>query len=733
MRGTFAESCRFARARYPPSLPTCPQVAPKEVELPDELFGQLRKATPERYYLTLAAVADIFKAAGVPMRNASAPRASHINLTSARFGLEPAGRAEQLAVVEDYVDTSFQRKIGKRVGLALTFAQSGAGKSFLLQAIDANLSSAGKVVVPMTFNYFSSPRLGETTPGAAGAALGLRAAFAFFADFADEDTVRKQWSDIDRALTNDDALTRRAPDLKLVIEAIDYVVGQDKQLVLLVDEVAATKQIEGVVRVLSDAADYLVAQGRSVAVVITGLGMREWEMAGISWNETASRRPLTWIVLQPAVDEESEGRLEVEFRKAVLQWKKYQGMDENRTINLVRSVIWYANGHWRTLEQMRDALDTMPPDRFDVNEVVLAETEVLAHAHRAAQTYWEQRRNRGTGRQLEMAFFLACAALRLPLTPADTMPVPGGSSIAFHRFDCSELGGVDGVPEAAKDFVPNFAVPHIRTWASATLENSAKHHPSVVELARLHSGLIDLATRATPAAFEIVVAMHERLRLVAHDVMEGMRWQLRQSQRAPDASTFERWPTEDELPSVGSRGRLWKFADGSFPDKVSAIELVDYFDATVTCSRELVAGDVILPARDNPAWDVMVLVACDGGKVGLRLVECKFGAKNATNPVLRKKDVRDKVQLLIDVYTGVLFNSSGSNATARWSKLSELVHADDVEVEFVVNGQWQKGIEEEIKRLSTDFGVFVSIKEAPLRMSAVFERLALLLMRYMSQ
>jgi hypothetical protein len=126
----------------------------------------------------------------------------------------------------------------------------------------------------------------------------------------------------------------------------------------------------------------------------------------------------------------------------------------------------------------------------------------------------------------------------------------------------------------------------------------------------------------------------------------------------------------------------------------------------------------------------MVLVARDGGRLGLRLVECKFGAKKATNPVLRRRDARAKVHLLIQTYSGVLFNSSGCNATASWSKLPELVDADNVELEFVVNGKWEGGVEEELKRLPSQFGIHVSIKEAPLRTSAVFERLAMLLVKY---
>lgn len=73
------------------------------------------------------------------MRNVSAPRAHHIELTSVCFGVEPAGRAAQLEAVRCYIDRSFATKWGGRVGLALTFAQPGAGKSFLLQAIDADL------------------------------------------------------------------------------------------------------------------------------------------------------------------------------------------------------------------------------------------------------------------------------------------------------------------------------------------------------------------------------------------------------------------------------------------------------------------------------------------------------------------------------------------------------------------------------------------------------------------
>lgn len=715
------------RARPSLLLPQL-QVEQKQAKLPDVLFGQLRTATPRREYLTLAAVAEIFTAAGVPMRNTSMPRTFHLKLTSARFGLEPAGRSVQLAAVERYVDTSFQKKSGNRVGLALTFAQSGAGKSFLLQAINANLSRAGKVVVPITFNTFSPPRaLGESTPGAAGEALGLRAAFAFFADFTDGGVVRKLWLDIVEALLADAAL--RVPSLRRVVEAIDYVKGQNKQLVLLVDEIAATGQITSVFGALSGVADYLVDQGRSVACVITGLGMREWAEAGINWDETTSKRPLSWIVLQPAVDGESQGRLEDEFQKAVLQWQKYQGLDENRLAHLARSVASYANGHWRTLEQMRDVLDRRPPDRLDAESAVRAESEVLAHAHRAADEYWEERTTSmgQHNRQMEMAFFLACGALRVRLMPADPMPVPGGSLIAYHRFDCSELGSVDGIPGKASGFVPLFALPYVRMWADATLEMSAEHHPRVVELARLHKGLIQLAREATPTSFEAVVALHERLRLVARDVMEGMLWQLQQGQRARIGSNVgERWPSEEELPSLSARGRLWKIAQGGF----SGNGLHDYFDPTTTCSRHLVAGDVILPADDNPAFDVMVLVAGDGGQLGMRLVECKYGAKAATNFVLRRRDARKKVELLVEKYNGVLFSSSICSAAARWSMLPELVDADNVSVEFVVNGKWQDGMEEEPSRLSAQFGIHVSFERAPQRMSSVFERLAMLLMKF---
>jgi hypothetical protein len=666
------------------------------------------------------------------MRNVITPRESQINLTIAPFGLEPAGRAAQLAAVEYYVEKSSRETNSGRVGIAFTFAQAGSGKSFFLQAIDALLSRAGKVVLSITFNYFSTPRLYETTPGAADAALGMRAAFAFFADFADESMVRMQWSRI-ATLLGDKAWALRVPSLTRVVEAIDFVTGQNKQLVLLVDEIAHTEQIKDVLSVLSGAADHLMGQRRSIACVITGLGMQEWMKADITWQQTASKRPLTWIVLQPAVDEESEGLLEEEFQKAVLQWEKYQGMDEKRLIHLVRAVVWYANGHWRTLERMRGALDDMPPDRLDAKMDVRAETEVLTHAHRAADEYWAERSAtmRQHSIQLEMAFFLACAALRVPLKPADPMPVPGGTSIAYHRFDCSELGGVDGMPEAARDFVPLFALPLIRRWANATLDNSAKHHPRVVELARLHKELIDLSTQATPTAFEVVVALHERLRLVARDVMESMLWQLRQSQRAPDESNFKRWPSEEDLPLMSPRGRLWRIAEGRFPDKVTAIELVNYLDATETCSRQLVAGDVILPKDANPAWDVMVVVARDGGLLGLRLVQCKFGAKGATNYVLRRKDVRKMVELLIWNYDGVLFKYSGCNAVACWPKLPWLMDADNVEVEFVVNGEWEEGVEEELNRLSSQYGIHMSIKEAPLRMSAVFERLTMLLMEYL--
>jgi hypothetical protein len=229
---------------------------------------------------------------------------SHINLTSARFGLEAAGRAAQLAAAEDYVDSSFVKKNGLRVGLTLTLAQVGAGKSFLLQAIDAHLSRAGKLVVPMTFNAFSPPRLGETTLGAANEALGLRAAFVFFADFADEDMVRAQWEEIADTLLAGKALALRVPYLSCVIDAIDFVTGQNKQLVLLVDEVVLLEQIEDVFRVLSIAADQLLDQRRTVACVITGLGVREWIEAGITSAEN-SKLFLTWIALPPAVDEES--------------------------------------------------------------------------------------------------------------------------------------------------------------------------------------------------------------------------------------------------------------------------------------------------------------------------------------------------------------------------------------------------------------------------------------------
>lgn len=117
--------------------------------------------------------------------------------------------------------------------------------------------------------------------------------------------------------------------MHLVIGAVDYVTGQNKQLVLLVDEIAATKQINNFFFALSNIANYLVGQGRSVACVITGLGLQDWVEADINLEMANSRRPLTWIALQPAVDEESEGRLEEEFQKAVLHAKSIRAWTRN--------------------------------------------------------------------------------------------------------------------------------------------------------------------------------------------------------------------------------------------------------------------------------------------------------------------------------------------------------------------------------------------------------------------
>jgi hypothetical protein len=325
-----------------------------------------------------------------------------------------------------------------------------------------------------------------------------------------------------------------------------------------------------------------------------------------------------------------------------------------------------------------------------------------------------------------MTFFLTSSALREPLNPADAVPVRGGGQVAYYRFECSDLGGVDGFPAGASDFEPVFALPHIKTWVtSIVLKESAT---CVVELARLHDVLIGMALDASAQRFEDVVALQERLRLVAQDVVEGMRWRLREN-------NFERWPTERDLPSVNSRCKLWKFKSGDFrtPEGIARIELVNYFDAMETCSRELVAGDIIIPGPANPAWDVLVVVALDGGRLGLRCVECNYGATGAKNAILDVRKVEDKLRVLKSVYRDVLFTSPGPNAIAGakvcWSKLPQAVRECDVALEFVVSGK----MDHQLRTSSWPGDVRVLIKDAPLVMSTVLERLPMLRMKYLPE
>jgi DNA replication protein DnaC len=107
---------------------------------------------------TLTHIWQLFTLANVPTRGRDFSLAPKPLLTTATFGDEPAGRAELLEQATDYVRSATQPHPARRAGLALTFAVSGAGKSFFLQALEERLRREWSVVtISVTFNMYSPP------------------------------------------------------------------------------------------------------------------------------------------------------------------------------------------------------------------------------------------------------------------------------------------------------------------------------------------------------------------------------------------------------------------------------------------------------------------------------------------------------------------------------------------------------------------------------------------------
>jgi hypothetical protein len=495
------------------------------------------------------------------------------------------------------------------------------------------------------------------------------------------------------------------PDICQVIKAVDFLTGKDKQIVLLVDELAATRQVGETYGQLAKAADCLKREGKAVTVIATGLHARDWESAGVNWDVTASQRPFTWLVLQPAVDRASRAKLEQAFRTDILRSNPELGADDDRLRNLVEILLQYANGHWRTLEVMRFTLQSKPQAIAHVpNEAVRIEVEVVTAAVGAANAFWAATRDGTRDGQEAMAYLVACSVLREPIMPADEMYMREKTLVADWRFTTFELGGISGPPRQAAAFVPLFALPRIRTWCDDVLESPWPRPPQVIELARLNKELISLSVEPRSDTFEYAIALLIRLRLVARGVVESMRWRQH-------TGRFHEWPAAAELSPAargGRDGKLWRTdqvlcgnARRGRRLNLEEVVLTSGFDQSETCPR-LQAGDVIHPAARNPAFDVMEVIARDDGRLGLRLWEAKFDARAARRLQVMRGLVRKKLALLKSSYRGWLFASSehadslAASPDARsWSKLGPPVNEADVELWFATNGKCVASLSED--------------------------------------
>jgi hypothetical protein len=696
--------------------------------VPDVLFGQARAGTPENVWQTLADVWRLLTRAGVPARNVSLGPPSMFALTSAEFGVNPVGRDAQLQRAQSYVDNITKYKVANRGGMCLTFAQQGSGKSFFLQTIGATMSQdADKVVIPITFNSYMKLRGFERgNPEVyVPRAFGLRAAFAFFARDNGQDAWNKVAAYLEIALARG-PVSEQMPLLESVMSAVDFLTGGTKQLMLLVDEMAASGGVVEAYQQLTMVADLLRADRQPIAVIATGLKVQDWVTAGVDWMMSTSFRRLLWIPLGPPIDQASEEVLVRAFRARMQHW--YPQLSTGRANNTIGTILSIANGHWRTLEIMYKSLETWPTLRMDAREPARIEVTVVSHVYDEATSYWSGCTSLDERTALAMSWFLACSALGERVGTGDTMPIAGGGLVANWRYECSELGEVKGLPSRADRSVPLFALPHITSWTAHWLaEPSAADPPVLIEFARLHKELLDLALAVDPTSFEHVVAVSARLRLVAHDVRAGMLWQQR-------CRTFDRWPTADELPSMsGCDGRLWAHRAGNFSEP-HPIKLVDYFDGTVICDRKLAQGDVIMPGKCNPAWDILVLVAGDGGRLGLRFLECKFGAHGANNGVLPSKVLSKTKDRLLRFYNGTLFLTSehiGRSDPARYCTLLPMdVRDSDVELQFIVNGKVDESVLGITQQNQGKGAIRVSVVDACEFVSTVFCQLPMLKMQY---
>jgi hypothetical protein len=418
-----------------------------------------------------------------------------------------------------------------RVPLRFLFAISGGGKSFVLDCIYEELqrvTAPRTVCIPITMNVFSKPFSGEGTVCTISQALGLRAAFAYFGEHHDAD-LQSNFNALALYLGRYPDLHKRLPELQAVVQSIDELEPEGVQIALTVDEMALfddvgkTIHLKSVLQTLGSTTGCL-GTGKAVAIVASGLNLQACLDTGVTFLCTPSERSIDWGLLPPADDEQSFDGMVEALTGGMLD--TYPNMRdpalEQRVRNAAAIASAYCCGHLRTFADMLWAQKRQQQVNISLPEF---EEKALRPLIEAAADRWKAMGSFSSlslpGQSEAMGYFLARAALGKAISPGSTLSVTG-EPVKFVRWRaaCLELSGIGGPPDYDKSraaqiappFVPQFAIPHIKAWATGYLLWDSTV-PVLSELARIANELVELSLDPKPYTFEKVAALLIRMRV----------------------------------------------------------------------------------------------------------------------------------------------------------------------------------------------------------------------------
>jgi hypothetical protein len=212
------------------------------------------------------------------------------------------------------------------------------------------------LVIPVTLNYQSQLKFQEQSSEAAiDHAVALRMACAVLAAHGSSSA----WSDAFCQMVaklyspSHEHLSANMPTSAQLLRALHSITG--KQIVILFDETAMGDKINWTFALIKQLADCLHTRGQRVTIVATGLGVVQWEQAGIrNWSGTHAGRGIYWLALPGPRSCEEEVVQHLLQRLPPESLWRHVGWTEHVLRVFVQGIV---RGHWRSTEDLSQSWD----------------------------------------------------------------------------------------------------------------------------------------------------------------------------------------------------------------------------------------------------------------------------------------------------------------------------------------------------------------------------------------